>query len=124
MGQVSILNTTPELAITSCNTICNSKITCIEIIPPSSQISNSKPKIRESLLKSLILPKTETVESLVISESSDDEESVLNRPILDEKSDYPNASYVFNVNSFEDNTGRENKYSSIWFGTEDGRFEL
>lgn len=120
MGQVCMLNTIPELGITSCNTVCNSKITCIEIVPSPTQISNSKPKIRENLLKSLILPKTETVESLVNSESSDDEDSILNRTSFEEKTEYS----IVNNSENQNIIGKENKYSSIWFGTEDGRFGL
>lgn len=34
MGQVCIMNTMPELAIMSCNTVCSSRITCIKCVPP------------------------------------------------------------------------------------------
>lgn len=34
MGQVCIINTIPELAVSSCNTVCNSRITCMKCVPP------------------------------------------------------------------------------------------
>ena len=34
MGQVSIMNTFPELTVSSCNTVCNSRIACIQCVPP------------------------------------------------------------------------------------------
>lgn len=34
MGQVCIMNTIPELAISSCNTVCSSRISCIQCVPP------------------------------------------------------------------------------------------
>ena len=119
-----MLNTIPELGITSCNTVCNSKITCIEIIPPSTQISDSKPKLRDNLLKNLILPKSETVESIVNTESSDEEELILNRAAFESEYSNPSNAINFNIAENQDINERQNKYSSIWFGTEDGRFVL
>ena len=34
MGQVCIMNTFPELTVSSCNTVCNSRISCIQCVPP------------------------------------------------------------------------------------------
>jgi len=34
MSQICILNSLPELAVSSYNTVCNSKITCIQCVPP------------------------------------------------------------------------------------------
>ena len=34
MSQVCIMNTTPELTVASCNTICNSRVTCMQCVPP------------------------------------------------------------------------------------------
>ena len=53
MGQVCIMNTFPELAITSCNTISNSRITCMQCVPPyrlkrSSGYHKKKKETRDS----------------------------------------------------------------------------
>jgi hypothetical protein len=34
VGQICILNTSPELVVSSCNTISNSKIMCMQCVPP------------------------------------------------------------------------------------------
>lgn len=34
MGQVCIMNTFPDLTVSSCNTVCNSRIMCIQCVPP------------------------------------------------------------------------------------------
>lgn len=34
MGQICILNSVPELSVSSCNTVCSSRITCIQCVPP------------------------------------------------------------------------------------------
>ena len=41
MSQVCIMNTSPELTVTSCNTICNSRITCMYCVPPYRLKRNS-----------------------------------------------------------------------------------
>ena len=51
MAQVCIMNTIPELAVSSCNTVCNSRITCIQCVPPFRLKRNSgyKKKRKESI---------------------------------------------------------------------------
>lgn len=41
MGQVCIMNTFPELTVSSCNTVCNSRISCIQCVPPYRPKRNS-----------------------------------------------------------------------------------
>jgi len=41
MSQVCIMNTSPELAVNSINTICNSRITCMYCVPPYQVKRNS-----------------------------------------------------------------------------------
>ena len=41
MGQVCIMNTFPELTVSSCNTVCNSRISCIQCVPPYRLKRNS-----------------------------------------------------------------------------------
>jgi len=55
MAQVCIMNTIPELAVSSCNTVCNmSRITCIQCVPPFRLKRNSgyKKKRKESITDS------------------------------------------------------------------------
>jgi hypothetical protein len=40
MSQVCILNTLPEVSVSSCNTVCNSPITCILCAPPHKRNSS------------------------------------------------------------------------------------
>lgn len=50
MGQICILNSIPEVAVSSCNTICNSRITCIQCVPPYrlKQVDSNGKKSKES----------------------------------------------------------------------------
>jgi hypothetical protein len=43
VGQICILTLHPEPAITSCNGVCNSRITCILSVPPQSYASSHPP---------------------------------------------------------------------------------
>jgi len=42
MGQVCIMNTFPDLTVSSCNTVCNSRITCIQCVPPFRRPASTK----------------------------------------------------------------------------------
>lgn len=56
MGQVCIVNTIPDLAVTSCNTVCSARITCIQCVPPY-QLKQS------SFYKNKSIKKTDTLTS-------------------------------------------------------------
>lgn len=48
MGQICIINTVPELSVSSYNTVCNSRITCIQCVPPYRlKRFDSNPKTRQ-----------------------------------------------------------------------------
>lgn len=56
MGQVCIVNTIPDLAVTSCNTVCSARITCIQCVPPYQLKQNS-------FYKNKSIKKTDTLTS-------------------------------------------------------------
>ncbi|XP_035714251.1 uncharacterized protein LOC110858191 isoform X2 [Folsomia candida] len=48
VGQICILTLHPEPAITSCNGVCNSRITCILAVPPLGYDANTPPNFHDS----------------------------------------------------------------------------
>lgn len=60
MSQVCILNTCPELAVTSCNTVCNSRISCIQCVPAFQFKRMGSYKRRRHFLKNT---KKETIDT-------------------------------------------------------------
>lgn len=69
MSQICILNTSPELAVTSCNTVCNSRISCIQCVPPYQIKRLGSSKSRKYAMRGPKTESTDTADSATITNS-------------------------------------------------------
>ena len=119
MGQVCIMNTSPEFSVSSCNTVCNSRISSILCVPPirlkrntiTDTILNAKSDAENTKHKSKRNDSNskEADESIIDTDSSED--------LADSQSDDLHKANLTNIPPTDQN---EAKYSTMWIGNDDG----
>jgi hypothetical protein len=124
MGQVCIMNTSPEFSVSSLNTVCNSRISCVLCVPPirmkrgsviGKNVKTSEIKLDDNKMKSKRSEAhyEEPPQSVIDTDSSEEEDCG------DSQSDdllHRNNS----TNIPSTNHQSETKYSSMWIGNDDG----
>jgi hypothetical protein len=143
MSQICIMNTQPELSVSSCNTVCNSPINCIICVPPYSSFRNS---INRKLNKINSLNRTnlsnnkvhaisehlirnyfQRQQSIIDYDSSDDDECASQKSgptaeDTEQPSAVDNKTNEKNSQNFnQQNSVQETKYSTMWIGNNDGK---
>ncbi|RNA40338.1 rho guanine nucleotide exchange factor 17-like [Brachionus plicatilis] len=144
MSQICILNTNPELAVTSCNTISNSKISCIQCVPPYQIKRLGSSKSRKYLMRSHKNESTDTTdsrfdsativsshsinsgflfkeESLIDYDSSDDEEKDSGN---EGKENQINQNPSQNIPNHGSLSIQDLKNCTMWIGNEDGSLNI
>ena len=122
MGQICIMNTSPEFSVSSCNTVCNSRISSILCVPPMRLNATNK------VLNTKFDDKQKS--KRINSNSKDTEESLIDTDSSEEDLGDSQSDDLHRINSTSipppppppppPISPNETKYSTMWIGNDDG----
>ena len=117
MGRICIMNSSPEFSVSSCNTVCNSRISSILCVPPMRlSATNKNAKFDDKQKSKRTNSNSKDVEECLIDTDSSEEDlgdsqsDDLHR--INSTSIPPPPPPPINPN--------ETKYSTMWIGNDDG----
>ena len=120
MGQVCIMNTTPEFSVSSCNTVCNSRISSVLCVPPirykrNTTSSNSTKTTNTTRFEEQSKHKPKRNDS-----SKDADESFIDTDSSDDDCGDSQSDDLHRNNNIPSTNQNETKFSSMWIGNDDG----
>jgi hypothetical protein len=104
MGQICIINTLPDIAVSSFNTVCSSRITCIQCVPPY-RLKHFDPTTKSRQQKETSQEEIQELDDYLVENQSNNENNLVNiekRHLLRQMSSNLEPDFLLDYDSSDD----------------------